>query len=138
MYFVRIDANLNILPESARYIDGETLLLEDMVLDPDNRTTSISVEEGTAITATDDGYLLAGSMTSTPSVGNGGKDILLVKLDPFGNLLWKKLLGGSGDEVITSIRQTADNGFLLFGTNTINGLSSMMLLKTDENGDITN
>ena len=138
MYFVRIDANLNILPESARYIDGQSLLLEDTVFRDDGRTNSTSVDEGTAITATDDGYLLVGSLTSTPTVGNGGKDILLVKLDPFGKLLWKKLLGGSGDEVITSIRQTPDKGFLLFGTNTINGLSSMMLLKTDENGDITN
>ena len=138
MYFVRIDANLNILPETARYIDGEILLLEDRILDKESITTSASMDEGTAISATDDGYLLAGTITTTPTVGNGGKDILLVKLDRSGNLMWKKLLGGSGDEVVTAVRQTPDKGFLLFGTNTINGLSSMMMLKTDENGDITN
>ena len=138
MYFVRIDANLNVIPESVKYIDGQELLLNDRVLDIESKTSSASVDEGLAIIATPDGFLLAGAMTTNPTVGNGGKDILLVKLDPFGNLLWKKLLGGTGDEVVSCVRQTSDKGFLLFGTNTINGLSSMMLLKTDENGEITN
>lgn len=135
-YFVRIDANLNVIPGSARYIDGQELIMNDRILEPESKDMSVSVDEGLAVAATDDGYLLATAMTTTPTVGNGGKDILLVKLDPFGNLLWKKLLGGTGDEVIASVRQTPDKGFLLFGTNTINGLSSMMLIKTDENGDI--
>lgn len=136
IYFVRINNNLDVMPETARYIDGQQLLLNNTLLT--EATTSSSIDEGLAVTATDDGFLIAGSLTTNPTVGNGGKDILLIKLDPFGNLLWKKLMGGSGDEVISSIRQTSDKGFLLFGTNTINGLSSMMLLKTDENGDITN
>lgn len=136
IYFVRIDANMNIMPETARYIDGQELLTNEQLLA--DKASSSSVDEGLAITATDDGYLLGGTITTNPTVGNGGKDILLVKLDPFGNLVWKKLLGGSGDEVVSSIRQTSDKGFLIFGTNTINGLSSMMLLKTDENGEITN
>lgn len=136
IYFVRIDANMNVMPETVRYIDGQELLLNDRLLE--SSETSSSIDEGLAIAATGDGYLLGGSITTNPTVGNGGKDILLVKLDPFGNLLWKKLLGGTGDEVVSSIRQTRDKGFLIFGTNTINGLSSMMLLKTDENGNITN
>ena len=136
IYFVRINNNLDVMPESARYIDGQDLLLNNTLLN--DSTTSSSIDEGLAVAATDDGYLIAGSLTTNPTIGNGGKDILLIKLDSFGNLLWKKLLGGSGDEVISCIRQTPDKGFLLFGTNTINGLSSMMLLKTDENGDITN
>ena len=138
MYFIRIDANGNIVPESARYIDGEELMLHDNILDSQTKTTSNSFDEGLAVTATGDGYVLAGTMTSTPTVGNGGKDILLVKVDASGNLLWKKLIGGSGDETVTSIRETPDRGLLLFGTNTINGLSSMMLIKTDHNGDLDN
>jgi hypothetical protein len=88
--------------------------------------------------ATKDGYVLACTMESTPTVGNGGKDILLIKLDAFGNLQWKKLIGGAGDETVTSIRETPDGGFLLCGTNTINGLSTIMLVKTDSKGDLNN
>lgn len=138
IYFIRIDASMEIIPESVRYIDGEELILNDRLLTEADKTSSTSFDEGLAVTATSDGFVLAGAMTSTPMVGNGGKDILLVKLDAVGNLLWKKTIGGTGDEVITSIRETPDRGLLLFGTNTINGLSSMMLIKTDANGDITN
>ena len=138
MYFIRIDANLNVIPESERYIDGEHLLLNDSIMHKGSKTFSSSYDEGLAIVATSDGYVLAGTMTSTPSVGNGGKDILLVKVDPFGDLLWKKLIGGTGDEVVSSIRETGDKGLLIFGTNTINGLSSMMLIKTDRNGNLDN
>jgi hypothetical protein len=136
MFFVRIDDNLSIVPGSEKYVDGEDILLNDNILDGTSKILSNSFDEGLALAATSDGFVLAGAMTSTPFVGNGGKDILLVKLDPFGNLLWKKLLGGSGDEVISSIRETPDKGLLLFGTNTINGLSSLMLIKTDEHGEI--
>lgn len=138
IYFIRIDASLNIIPESVRYIDGEELMLNNRIFSSDERTLSSSYDEGLAITATHDGYLIAGAMTTTPIVGNGGKDILLIKLDAAGNLLWKKVIGGSGDEEIAAIRKTPDGGFLLFGTNTINGLSSLMLLKTDANGNLTN
>jgi hypothetical protein len=138
MYFIRIDANLNVLPESVRYIDGEELMVNNRILDSQSKTASSSFDEGLAIVGTSDGYVLAGGMTSTPTVGNGGTDILLVKLDPFGNLLWKKLVGGTGDETVTSIRETADGGLLIFGTNTVNGLSSMVLLKTDRNGNLDN
>ena len=136
IYFIRIEPNLEVRPENVRYIDGEELLLNNTLLGSDSRTTSTSFDEGLAIAATADGFVLAGALTTTPTVGNGGKDILLVKLDPFGNLLWKKLLGGTGDEVVVSVRETADKGLLLFGTNTINGLSTLMLIKTDERGEI--
>ncbi|MEX2232461.1 MAG: hypothetical protein WD824_09890 [Cyclobacteriaceae bacterium] len=138
MYFIRIDANLNVLPESARYIDGEELMLNDRILNSQEKTSSSSFDEGLALVATNEGYVLAGSMESTPTVGNGGKDILLVKVDPFGNLLGKKLLGGSGDESVTSILETPDGGLLIFGTNTVNGLSSMVLMKTDRDGNLDN
>ena len=136
MYFIRMDAAMGIIRDSQVYIDGEELMTTDNVFTEDFKTTSVSYDEGLAITATSDGYVLAGAMTSTPTVGNGGKDILLVKLDPVGKLIWKKLLGGTGDEVIASIRETPDKGLLLFGTNTINGLSTLMLIKTDALGEI--
>ena len=138
IYFVRIDPNGNIVPESARYIDGEDLILNHKLLESESKTSSGSNDEGLAIVGTSDGYVLAGSVTSTPTVGNGGKDIVLIKVDAFGNLVWSKLIGGTGDETVCSIRETPDKGLLLCGTNTINGLSSIMLVKTDRNGNLDN
>lgn len=136
IYFIRLDAGYTVIPGSVRYIDGQQLLLNNRLLANETKTSSDSQDEGLALAATDDGYVLAGSITSTPMIGNGGKDILLIKLDPFGNLIWKKILGGSGDEVVSSIKETSDKGLLIFGTNTINGLSSMMLIKTDALGNL--
>lgn len=138
IYFFRLDASLNVITGSERYIDGEQLIRNGNMLDASARTTSGSLDEGLAIAATDDGFLLAGTVTSTPTVGNGGKDLLLIKLDAFGNLMWKKLIGGSGDETVASVRQTPDKGYLICGSNTVNGLSTIMLLKTDVNGNLDN
>ena len=137
MYFLRLDANLNVIPGSERYIDGEDLMLRNNIMTTESKTTSSSFDEGLAVTSTGDGFVVAGTINSTPSVGNGGKDILLIKLDPVGNLIWKKLIGGTGDETVSSIRQMED-GLLLCGTNTINGLSTIMLMKTDRLGNVDN
>ena len=137
VYFIRADAQGRLLEESVRYIDGEHLMLNDALLSESAAGTSGSEDAGLALAAIGDGYILGGTLTSTPAVGGGGTDILLVKLDSFGNLLWKKLIGGSGDETVNSIRETPDKGLLICGTNTVNGLSTIMLIKTDSEGNIT-
>lgn len=131
IYFVRVSQSGNIIEGSEKYFDGVNLMLDD-------RDESITEDSGDAITNVGDGYVIAGSITSTPFIGSGGKDIILIKVDPFGEFQWSRLIGGTGDETVSSIRKTPDNGLLICGTNTINGLSSLMLIKTDENGTLTN
>jgi hypothetical protein len=131
IYFVRINSSGNIIEGSQKYFDGVDIV-------PSDRDISQTNDTGDALTSVEGGWVLAGSMNSTPEVGNGFRDIILIKLDPFGNLLWSKLIGGTGDETVSSIRETADGGLLICGTNTINGLSSIMLLKTDAQGEIKN
>ncbi len=136
IYFLHLDQSLSVLTEN--YIDGERLMLNNTILDPANRTTSNSIDEGQAITSTSDGFVIAGTITSTPAVGRGGTDIILIKLDGSGKLIWKKLIGGGGDERVSSIRETPDKGLLICGTNTVNGLSTILLIKTDRNGNLDN
>lgn len=64
------------------------------------------------------GYLVAGSSTSSGgNVGSsfGGKDVWVVKLDPFGGVVWSKVIGGGGNEEATTIFQTSDGGFFISG-----------------------
>lgn len=134
MFFMRINQQGDIIEGSERYFDGE--------LSADNAavtaTESESEDTGDAIISTrDGGYVLAGSMLTTPDRGNGGKDILLIKVDGQGNVVWNKLLGGSGNETVASIRETTDGGLLICGTNDVSGLSSIFIMKTDSNGDLT-
>lgn len=132
IYFVRVSQNGDIVDGTERYFDGVDITLQD-------RDQSKSEDSGDAVTATyDGGYVIGGHMQSTPNKGNGGTDILLIKIDAFGNHVWDRLIGGTGDESVSSIRETSDHGILICGTNVISGLSTIVLIKTDQNGQFRN
>jgi hypothetical protein len=133
MFFTRIDKDGNFIPGSDRYFDAE--------LSEDGKSVaqgeSSSQETGDALIATHDGgFILAGSFLSTPQRGNGGTDIFLVKVSATGTMIWNKVIGGSGDETVSSIRETADGGLLLCGANNVSGLSSIFLMKVDKEGNL--
>ena len=136
MYFVRANQNGTIIQGSEKFFDG--VHSEDNSILTD-KGISESEDSGDALTATSDGgFLLAGSSLTTTSRGNGGKDVFLVRIDAFGNILWNKIIGGAGDETVSSVKTTTDGGFLICGSSAINGLSSAYIIKTDRNGDIKN
>jgi hypothetical protein len=117
-----------------KYFDGVTLTLEEA-----NRDQSTSTDEGKAITGTSDGgFVMACTFTTTLQKGNGEKDILLIKVDAFGEFVWSELIGGSGDEIPASIRESENGSLLIAGTNNVSGLSSLLLIKTNSRGKLTN
>ena len=70
----------------------------------------------------DGGYIVAGTSYSndgdvTGSHGDMG-DYWIVKLTSGGAIQWQKCFGGSGNEVVTSIHQTSDGGYIVAGTST--------------------
>jgi hypothetical protein len=133
MFFIRVNQSGNIIEGSERYFDGQLALGNTDV----QEGQSESEDTGDAIIATrDGGFVLAGSMLTTPGRGEGGKDIFLVKVDAQGNMLWNKVIGGAGDETVSSIRETSDGGLLLCGSNNVSGLSSLFIIKTDRNGEL--
>lgn len=135
MYFLRTDPTGNILQGSERFFDG-FLSLDNSAIE---KTASSTQDTGNAIATTSDGgYILAGGMTTSLDRGNGGEDILLIRISPFGEILWNKVLGGSGDEVPNSIRVTSDGGYLICGSVSIGGLSSAFVIRTDKNGELNN
>jgi len=82
----------------------------------------------------DGGLILAGNTTSS---GAGGADILLVKLDFFGNLIWAKTYGGPGQEFGNAIETMPDGGFVIVGSTTSfgDGLKDVYMIRTDASGD---
>ena len=70
----------------------------------------------------DGGYIVAGDSTSSASgnvtgTNHGGNDYWIVRLDSTGNIVWQKLLGGSGDDIANSVQQTADGGYIVAGNS---------------------
>jgi len=94
-------------------------------------------DNGISVTNTSDGgYVIMGAVATTPQIGNGGFDIYLLKIDALGNKIWENFIGGNGDEIGTEIRETSDGGYIIVGTQVLQGASMGMLIKTNKNGQL--
>lgn len=76
-------------------------------------------DEATSIAPTiDGGYIIGGWVRSTDgqfSNHNGNKDAWFVKTDASGEEEWSQLIGGAENEIIRSITQANDGGYLMVG-----------------------
>src|SRR5213075_1966160 len=77
--------------------------------------------------STDGGYILEGYTTSgisgdklTPN--QGLFDIWIIKIDSMGNKLWEQDYGGTDNDLATSIKPSAEGGYLVAG-NSQSGIS---------------
>ena len=97
---------------------------------------------------TDGGYIVGGYSSSNDgdaSGNNGGSDIWIVKLTSKGNMDWQKMLGGTNDDWFGSLRQTADGGYIVFGSTESNngdvsknyGSADFWLIKLKDTGEIS-
>lgn len=88
------------------------------------------------------GYTFSTDGDFTGSHGMG--DVIVVKYDINGNLVWKKTLGGSNDDGVNSIQQTSDGGYILSGFSASNngdatknnGARDFWIIKLDALGNI--
>ncbi|MBL0744961.1 hypothetical protein [Chryseolinea lacunae] len=139
IFFIRTDKQGNFQKETAHYYDGVTESVA--VSDP---TSSGSEDTGETLTPTrDGGFILAGTLETTPLRGNGGKDIWLIKVDAYGAPVWDKIIGGPTNEIVSSIREDADGSLVICGTlrdaaEETGGLSSIFLIRTDSQGELKN
>jgi hypothetical protein len=112
---------------------------------------SINDELNSIHQTTDGGFILggfSGSGISGDKTENclGGYDYWIVKTDSQGNIQWQNTLGGSVNDFMYSVRQTADGGYVLGGNSNSNisgdksencfGLDDCWIVKTDIAGNI--
>lgn len=100
---------------------------------------------------TDGGYILGGYSYSNISAQKtenriGENDYWIVKTDSLGNILWQNTIGGNLDDILYSIQQTADGGYIIGGYSSSNisgdktedrmGSTDYWIIKTDSLGNI--
>ncbi|MGH2667457.1 T9SS type A sorting domain-containing protein [Flavobacterium sp.] len=103
-----------------------------------------------AIPTPDYGFILAGSSISDKNgnksdANKGDLDYWIWKMDEKGDLDWQKSFGGSGLDLLQSIKLTSDGGFILAGTSQSNkgldkkddskGQSDFWIIKLDAKGN---
>ena len=92
---------------------------------------------GLALTATmDGGYALAGAMDSANEAGT--MNILLIRIDSLGSILWSTVAGTSLDDWPVSVCETADSGIVVTGSsiNTLTGSDNRAyLIKFNQAGN---
>jgi hypothetical protein len=81
----------------------------------------------------DGGFIIGGT---TESFGKGGLDIYLIKTDADGDTIWTRTFGGPEDETGTSVKETADGGFIVVGTTASfgAGCDDVFMVRTDRQG----
>jgi K+/H+ antiporter YhaU regulatory subunit KhtT len=88
-----------------------------------------------AIETSDGGYILTGY---TRGYGAVGDDVLLIKTDQNGDLVWEKTFGGALQDHGKSVIETSDGGYLVTGFTYSSGAGNddMYLIKTDVSGNL--
>jgi hypothetical protein len=91
--------------------------------------------QGWSMQLTDDGgYIITGEKTSLENFLN---DILLIKTDDEGELLWEKTFGGDHEDKGLDVLQTNDGGYIIIGFTGWERFvgSDGLLIKTDSDGE---
>mgnify|MGYP003963364427 CR=1 FL=1 len=119
------------------------LLTVNLVAQPDTLWTKTfggtDTERGNFVQkTTDNGLIIVGE---TQTLGEGGRDIWLIKTDSEGNEQWNRSFGGTQNDVGLSVQQTSDGGYAIVGYTNSNsaGASDIWFIKTDpEGGELWN
>lgn len=71
-------------------------------------------------------------------VGSSGDDIIVVRVDQNGNVIWQNTYGSTGTDIGFSIQQTSDGGFVVCGVKNINQPDEgiVWVFKIDDSGSI--
>ncbi len=116
----------------------------------DRRYGGASSDKLWVVNQTKDGGYILGGYSSSDSSGDrtesswGGQDYWIVKTDSFGNKQWDKRYGGGASDILYSMVQMNDGGYLLGGfsshgidgdySHVNHGNNDYWIVKTDSNG----
>ncbi|MDP1676021.1 MAG: fibronectin type III domain-containing protein [Bacteroidota bacterium] len=111
-------------------VDTVGAVLWEKIFDEANAGPQLSI-----VRSNDNGYVVAGASYSRVT---GSPDLMLMKSDANGTVLWRRIFGGDNTELGYCVLRTADGGYIVSGAQTLigSGMTRTYLVKTDDNGII--
>jgi len=100
-----------------------------------NSTVAQTVLPGNSICSTQDGGLLILGTIFVDQAGTN-TDYYLIKVDAFGKQQWKNQQGGKYIDTGVKVLQASDGGYIVLGTTTLANVPTILLMKTDLEGNI--
>ena len=82
--------------------------------------------------STGGGYIILGVISN-----NADNNILLSRTDVEGNPIWQRTFGADSDDEPGRVIQLSDGSFVLTGTVTLDNQTKIVLIKTNEDGDLS-
>lgn len=82
----------------------------------------------------DGGFALVGRTEAYANYGLSNDDILLIRADRNGALMWNQTYGGDGMDYPVSVSQTVDGGFAIIAYGESFGGGNVWLIRTNTNG----
>jgi hypothetical protein len=97
-------------------------------------------EVANSITATrEGGYIVLGTTDTYGDpvpLGKGDTDLLMLKINGLGEKEWSRTYGSEQSDKGNCVRQTSDGGYAVLCTSNFGALETVLLIKTDQNGDV--
>ncbi|MFN8889502.1 MAG: hypothetical protein ACK5WF_18735, partial [Cyclobacteriaceae bacterium] len=106
-----------------------------------SKTYTIPSQEGSAngngvCISRDGGTVILATSKLSGTSGRGETDYCLIRVDGDGTQLWTKTYGSKYEDVGVSIITTSDGGHVILGTTNLANTKSILVMKTDSNGNI--
>jgi hypothetical protein len=115
---------------------GNLLTLKGNTLVTHTAKDTYYTVQGNSICYTQDGgFLILGSALAEP-VGGTNTDYYLRKVDGSGRKQWEIFQGGKYPDLGVRVLQSLDGGYVVLGTTTLANVQTVVLMKTDQQGNI--
>ncbi|WP_138993144.1 Ig domain-containing protein [Larkinella sp. C7] len=115
---------LNFVIVTLAFWLGSLTVSPAQLLDWQKTLGGTDFDNGRAIKPTSDGgYVVAGDTKSNDgdvSGNHGNSDVWVTRLNAFGNVVWQKALGGTGDDFAYAVIPTPDKGFVVAASSLSN------------------
>ncbi|MFX1244723.1 MAG: zinc ribbon domain-containing protein [Promethearchaeota archaeon] len=123
---------LPLISQTSTILPSRNLVTSDHIWSLNFGVNNFDDAANSIIHCNDGGYLLAGSTWIRED-----RDILLLRIDESGGILWSNTYGGAGEQIASEVIECETGGFVVIGTDLFDdSTSDVLLIRTSATGEM--